>query len=1081
MITPIKFSSNRILSGLLQFFVFVCVAQAQVLSVSPTQNALHVQSNASISVIFSEEINASTITSTTFRVWGAQSGFHDGTISYEAGLRKASFLSEKPFVSGEIVTVTLTNNIHTSNNQVIKPFVWNFTVSVNTSSARFPTQTEYATGKTPNSISAVDIDSDGDIDLVVAAYANTNNISILRNKGDATFLAKQDYSVEGTPRSIAAADIDGDKDIDLVLGGNKGNVSAVFVLTNNGDGTFKKKGDILGGGRTVLLADLDSDGDHDLAVTTGTTISVLINDGKGNFGMKQAYDAGSGQTSLASADLDLDGDLDLATTSTSSKKFYILKNNGNAIFLPKQEYTIVLFPSFFTMADLDRDGDIDLAIGNQYESSIYFFANSGVGTFTALKNYRVGEKPSAVIVSDFNGDQDIDIATSNLSNSVSVLENNGDATFQRVRNYPTGLQSEAVIASDLDGDLDLDLAVVNYASSTVSILLNKDEVFADKSFLRFGQIYVGTSKELSFKIYNVNANSAKVLNIISNSDRFKLTSPITLNLSPGDSTEVIVMYAPSAPMDDFGVVTIYSAGLAIERVSLQGTGIAAVPIMSTDPSDLDFGNVTLNKVSDLILSITNKGASDLNITGIASVNSYFTVKGGTVQTIFPNQTKFIIVQFSPPFLGAQSDTLRIHSNDTNSNVTQIPMAGAGVSAGIQEISIWPTELNFESVGVTQTKHLTLYVYNWGAANLSIHGTESNNDVFVIESSSSFMVAPGDSQVVSISFNPRGVGLQTGALTFMNNDSNENPLVIYMNGVGVDHATPSLTRFFPSTGVRRQTLDVTFIGSNFVSGITSINAGPDIIVNRVTVYQTDSLIANLTIGQKATRGTRDFSVSILTKGSTSNALPFTILNQTPSRPGLLAPADNDSLWLYRPPRPISFTWNQSYDADLDDTLRYEIRLKGPGLNKSATVIRDTSFAWDIMSSLQDFTTYTWTVNVKYGSAVAASLDTFSLRTLGFASAVGHNPDLAPTEYRLKQNYPNPFNPTTVIPYQLPRSEWVTLKIYDVFGREIVTLVNEKQPAGYYNVEFTGESWASGVYVYRLTAGTFREIRKFLLIK
>lgn len=152
------------------------------------------------------------------------------------------------------------------------------------------------------------------------------------------------------------------------------------------------------------------------------------------------------------------------------------------------------------MADLDRDGDIDLAIGNQYESSIYFFANSGVGTFTALKNYRVGEKPSAVIVSDFNGDQDIDIATSNLSNSVSVLENNGDATFQRVRNYPTGLQSEAVIASDLDGDLDLDLAVVNYASSTVSILLNKDEVFADKSFLRFGQIYVGTSKELSFKI-----------------------------------------------------------------------------------------------------------------------------------------------------------------------------------------------------------------------------------------------------------------------------------------------------------------------------------------------------------------------------------------------------------------------------------------------------------------------------------------------------------------------------------------------------------------------------------------------------
>jgi hypothetical protein len=88
---------------------------------------------------------------------------------------------------------------------------------------------------------------------------------------------------------------------------------------------------------------------------------------------------------------------------------------------------------------------------------------------------------------------------------------------------------------------------------------------------------------------------------------------------------------------------------------------------------------------------------------------------------------------------------------------------------------------------------------------------------------------------------------------------------------------------------------------------------------------------------------------------------------------------------------------------------------------------------------------------------------------------------PTEYRLFQNYPNPFNPTTTIRYNLPASGFVSLKVYDVLGREVSSLVNERQTAGSYESRFNAANLPSGMYFYRLQSGTFTETRKMLLVK
>ena len=85
------------------------------------------------------------------------------------------------------------------------------------------------------------------------------------------------------------------------------------------------------------------------------------------------------------------------------------------------------------------------------------------------------------------------------------------------------------------------------------------------------------------------------------------------------------------------------------------------------------------------------------------------------------------------------------------------------------------------------------------------------------------------------------------------------------------------------------------------------------------------------------------------------------------------------------------------------------------------------------------------------------------------------------FELLQNYPNPFNPKTEIKYQLPLNGFATLKVYDILGREVATLVDENQPAGNYSVPFDASKLASGIYIYTFHANDFVQSKKMILMK
>ena len=88
---------------------------------------------------------------------------------------------------------------------------------------------------------------------------------------------------------------------------------------------------------------------------------------------------------------------------------------------------------------------------------------------------------------------------------------------------------------------------------------------------------------------------------------------------------------------------------------------------------------------------------------------------------------------------------------------------------------------------------------------------------------------------------------------------------------------------------------------------------------------------------------------------------------------------------------------------------------------------------------------------------------------------------PIKFALEQNYPNPFNPSTIISWQMPVRSQVTMKLYDILGREIETLVNEVKEAGYHKYELNASALSSGVYFYKLVAGSYSSTKKMILLR
>jgi hypothetical protein len=180
----------------------------------------------------------------------------------------------------------------------------------------------------------------------------------------------------------------------------------------------------------------------------------------------------------------------------------------------------------------------------------------------------------------------------------------------------------------------------------------------------------------------------------------------------------------------------------------------------------------------------------------------------------------------------------------------------------------------------------------------------------------------------------------------------------------------------------------------------------------------------------------------------------------------------------------FSW--VIPAKVSDTLTYQLQFSNNSDMSDSTVISGIKSPSQIVNSLVSNKVYYWrvrSVNVKGQTSAYSSIGQFSVKSV---TAVSKNGGNIPKTFAVSQNYPNPFNPSTVINYALPKSSLVTIKIYNVLGQEVKTLVNSQLQAGNYMVQWNGDNnfghtVSSGVYIYRVVAGEYVKTMKMMLLK
>lgn len=168
------------------------------------------------------------------------------------------------------------------------------------------------------------------------------------------------------------------------------------------------------------------------------------------------------------------------------------------------------------------------------------------------------------------------------------------------------------------------------------------------------------------------------------------------------------------------------------------------------------------------------------------------------------------------------------------------------------------------------------------------------------------------------------------------------------------------------------------------------------------------------------------------------------------------------------------------------VKAKIRVTNFEYMNDSTAVRSDSTCGDYHRMLKTGT-YTFTFKApnyytKTISGVYAKMDSTTILNVKLRPIIsGISGNETPYSFTLSQNYPNPFNPTTNIKYQIANNNFVTLKIYNILGKEVTTLVNEKQTAGDYEIKFDAGKLSSGIYFYKLTAGDFSDVRSMILVK
>jgi hypothetical protein len=272
-----------------------------------------------------------------------------------------------------------------------------------------------------------DLNGDGKPDLVFATAIDTPpyDFHTALNNGDGTFGPRQTWSMNACGWSdIEAVDLDNDGDRDVIVTEWLGcqnvinSARRIFISKNNGNGTFKPPliKVVNPFPSCIATGDFNKDGKIDLVTGQSLSVDLHLGTGTGDLQLPVSFKLKESPYDIIATDFNGDGNLDVAAcTEYNSEGMSVLLGNGNGTFKPAQNYDGAYSPdlrneSGITSGDVDGDGDVDIIVGNAGSNDVSIYLNKGSGTFTFKNRYGVYYGCSSPVYADFTGDGKKDIA-----------------------------------------------------------------------------------------------------------------------------------------------------------------------------------------------------------------------------------------------------------------------------------------------------------------------------------------------------------------------------------------------------------------------------------------------------------------------------------------------------------------------------------------------------------------------------------------------------------------------------------------------------------------------------------------------
>ena len=655
----------------------------------------------------------------------------------------------------------------------------------------------------------------------------------------------------------------------------------------------------------------------------------------------------------------------------------------------------------------------------------------------------------------------------------------------RVMDFWTGLANpNGSIKLEYDGDGGTHLNNAGHAvlfQRAVDAIQLPLPVSASPKLLGFGNHTRNTGTVLEITISNPTASTLTFDNITTGTSVFASNRSNATAL-PGSSFIVQVTFTPPALGSYQDTLYLHNnSSLVMVKIPLSGSALP--PVLQAVPSALAFGAVNRTTGSTMRLALRNGDLNGGTITSVTSASGQFSATPSTGNVV-QGDSLILQVKFSPAVYGQVADTLRLFGVVAG-GVVKVPVAG---NSPVPVMNASTSSLDFGDISMASPKTLDLTLSNPSVNDVVIDAIANSNAAYFSDPASA-MIPPNGSVIIHVTFAPSTFGTSTDTLQVISNAVG-SPLRVPLAGrvplPGLSLSRTSIT--FPMTGQSDAVVRPVYMRNDGASPvtITSISGHTPHFSSAtalpLNVASHDSTLVGIRFAPQAAGDMRDTLIIATNAGPTqlivSGSSPSSYLKGAPAPVGFGSVKTGTTIW-----KPCVLRV-QSADAGftiaVDSVKVIGSTFGAPHLAGRVLLTPADSLKLMVAFSPSALATYADTLLIYNDSYVSVLRVPLSGKGDTFTD-VGPVAVAQPGAFALLQNYPNPFNPSTQITFVLERAGEVSLRVFDVLGREVAVLQNGWRDAGVHQVQFHAAGLPSGMYVYLLRAGDQQAVRRMLLMK